>query len=210
MIVEKIKKIVMEKSREKKLDHFYSMCASDATVLDVGVSCYEYNDSINMFHRRFRLKPSQYTGLGTQPMDELNSKYPDKKFIQYDGKRFPFEDNQFDWAFSNAVIEHVGDRDSQLLFVKEMMRVSKNVYFTTPNKYFPVDSHTNVFFRHWFDSHFYKWCEANSPYWTRETLLLFSKSALNGLMSKATSSQYELQTNRVLGIPMTFTVVCRD
>lgn len=204
-----LKKVVMEKSRTKKLDHFYSLCSEESTVLDVGVSSNEYSESVNIFHRRFRLNPSQYTGLGTQPMDGLTEKYPDKKFVRYDGGKFPFDDNQFDWVFSNAVIEHVGDRSQQLEFLEEMIRVSKNVYFTTPNKFFPVDAHTNVVFRHWFDDHFYSWCSKNNPHWTRENILLLSKSDLTDLLRKARVSDFQFQANRLLGMAMTFTVVCR-
>lgn len=205
-----IKKQIMEKSRTKKLDHFYSLCDESSTVLDVGVSSNEYNDTINIFHRRFRLNPSQYTGLGTQPMNELQEKYADKKFVQYEGGIFPFADNQFDWVFSNAVIEHVGTREQQLEFLQEMHRVGKRVYFTTPNKFFPVDAHTNVFFRHWFDNHFYNWCKKNNPHWTRENILLLSKKNILSLLAKANISNYELQSNRILGMPMTYTVVCKD
>lgn len=210
MNISTLKKSVMEKSRTKKLDHFYSLCTENSTVLDVGVSSNEYNESVNIFHRRFRLNPSQYTGLGTQSMDELNRKYSGKKFIHYEGGVFPFEDNQFDWVFSNAVIEHVGDKSKQLQFVEEMLRVAQNVYFTTPNKYFPVDAHTNVLFRHWFDKHFYSWCEKNNPHWTRENLLLLSKSDLLNLLGEANTPNYLFRSNRVLGMPMTFTVVVNN
>jgi len=43
------------------------------------------------------------------------------------------------------VIEHVGDEDAQLLFLNEMMRVAKNVFFTTPNKYLPVESEIDLY-----------------------------------------------------------------
>lgn len=208
MLLLNLKKSVMEKSRKNKLDHFYSLCTTDSLVLDVGVSSNEHSESVNIFHRRFRLSPELYTGLGTESMSEISRKYPDKKFVQYEGGIFPFEDNQFDWVFSNAVIEHVGDRSQQLEFLKEMMRVSRNVYFTTPNKYFPVDAHTNVFFRHWFDDHFYKWCENNNPYWNRSNILLLSKSSLLDLIQEANIYDFKLETNRLLGVAMTYTVIC--
>jgi ubiquinone/menaquinone biosynthesis C-methylase UbiE len=50
--------------------------------------------------------------------------FPGKRFVQYAGGRFPFSNKTFDWVFSNAVIEHVGDENAQLLFLNEMMRVA--------------------------------------------------------------------------------------
>jgi SAM-dependent methyltransferase len=55
----------------------------------------------------------------------------------------PFRDGAFDWVFSNAVIEHVGDWKKQMQFANEIRRVAKKGYFVaTPNKWFPIDPHT--------------------------------------------------------------------
>lgn len=207
-VFQKIKRSVMQKSRSKKLDHFYSLCDTQSLVLDVGVSNNEHNDSVNLFLRNFRLSSSQYTGLAVQPMDDIRKKYSDKKFIEYPGGVFPFAENEFDWVFSNAVIEHVGNREDQIVFVNEMLRVGKNVFFTTPNKWFPIESHTNVFFRHWFNESFYNWCKLNQPYWTADNLLLLGRNELNDILEGSNAERYQIQSNRTLGWPMTFTVVC--
>ena len=76
-------------------------------------------------------------------------------FVKYPGSLFPFPEKSFDRVFSHAVIEHVGDDKAQVLFINEMMRVSDNVFFTTPNKYFPGESHTDTLFVHWNNRIFY-------------------------------------------------------
>ncbi len=58
-------------------------------------------------------------------------------------------DGEFDIVFSNAVIEHVGDRERQRLFVAEALRVGRRVFITTPNRGFPVELHTRLPFVHW-------------------------------------------------------------
>jgi len=93
---------------------------------------------LNYFLKTFRYGSEHYTGLGIQDLSNMGNLYPGKTFVAYPGGRFPFEDNEFDWVFSNAVIEHVGDDADQVMFVNEMLRVARNVFFTTPNKYFPV------------------------------------------------------------------------
>ena len=206
--VTKIKEFVSGKSRIKKLDHFYSLCSPQSSILDVGVSNNEYNTSINLFLNNFRLCDHQYTGLAIQQMAGIKKKHPNKKFIEYTGGVFPFRNKKFDWVHSNAVIEHVGSQKDQLLFINEMLRVGKNVFFTTPNKWFPVESHTNTFFRHWFNEYFYGWCKRNEPFWSMDNLLLLGLSDIRSLMEQSCAKHYEINSNRFLGWPMTFTIVC--
>jgi len=197
----------MQWSRNKKLDHFYSLRSAGQTVLDVGVSANDWTGQVNMFLKQFRDEPALYTGLAVDDIGEIARDNPDKSFCRYDGSVFPFADAAFDWTFSNAVIEHVGGRQSQVLFIQEMCRVSRNVFFTTPNKYFPVESHTNTLFRHWSSPHFYRWCKKHRPHWTEDNLFLMSRGYLEGLLDEAGVVDYRISANRVLGWPMTFTVV---
>jgi len=69
-------------------------------------------------------------------------------WIQADGKNLPFPDKFFDLVFSNAVIEHVGDENDQRKFINEQLRVGKNWVITTPNRLFPIESHTQKIFIH--------------------------------------------------------------
>jgi len=203
------KKYVMQLSRGRKLDHFYSLCHG-GNVLDVGVSGRARIAGENVFLETFRFPDENYTGLGVEDLAELHKRHPRKRLVTYAGDRFPFEEKSFDWVFSNAVIEHVGDDAAQLRFVNETMRVAWNVFFTTPNKYFPVESHTNALLLHWLPGDtFYRWCTKHRPYWTRSNLYLFGRSRLDRLMRASAAKEYQLFSNRFLGWPMTFTVVCR-
>jgi SAM-dependent methyltransferase len=204
-----IKKYVMQSSRTNKLEHFYSLCER-GNILDVGVSGKARVAGENVFLETFRFPGEYYTGLGVEDLSELQKEYPDKRLMTYPGDYFPFPDKSFDWVFSNAVIEHVGDDTAQLRFVNEMLRVGKHVFFTTPNKYFPVESHTNALFLHWLPGDiFYRWCQKYDNYWTQKNLYLFSYSRLNDLMKESNARHFAIQSNRLLGWPMTFTVVCR-
>jgi hypothetical protein len=53
-------------------------------------------------------------------------------------------------VLSNAVIEHVGDIADQRRFVAEHRRVARAGVMTTPNRWFPVESHTGSVLLHWF------------------------------------------------------------
>jgi hypothetical protein len=52
-----------------------------------------------------------------------------------------FSDQEFDIAFSNSVIEHVGDFARQSQMADELKRVGKRIFLQTPNRYFPVEPH---------------------------------------------------------------------
>lgn len=52
-----------------------------------------------------------------------------------------FQDQEFDIAFSNSVIEHVGTYQQQSLMAEEVRRVGKRYFVQTPNRYFPIDPH---------------------------------------------------------------------
>lgn len=69
-------------------------------------------------------------------------------WIQADGKELPFADKEFDFVFSNAVIEHVDGEEAQRQFLLEHSRVGKYWIATIPNRQFPIESHTGRLFNH--------------------------------------------------------------
>lgn len=203
----KAKLWVMERSRNAKLRQFYDLY-SGGRVLDVGVSGNNWSAMENVFLKNFRGRPSDYTALGIEDLSGLASQYPDRRFVRYPGGRFPFADGEFEWVYSNAVIEHVGDRAAQVAFLNEMLRVAKNVFFTTPNKWFPLESHTNVVMLHYFPDLFYRWCEKRDLYWTPETLNLLGAGGLRQVLARSTARKSQVIHNRLAGATMTFSVVC--
>lgn len=197
----------MNKSRKEKLAQFYARYGG-GKVLDVGVSGTDWTNMENVFMKSFRGKPSDYTALGIEDLSSLVNRYPDRRFVRYPGGRFPFDDGEFEWAYSNAVIEHVGDRAAQVAFLNEMLRVAKNVFFTTPNKWFPLESHTNVPLLHYFPGAFYRWCAKRRLYWTPETLNLLGGADLADVITRSVACETRVMRNRIAGMTMTFSVVC--
>ena len=66
-----------------------------------------------------------------------------------DGRAMPFRDRAFDIVFSNSVIEHLGDAESQRRFAAEVARVGRGYWVQTPNRWFPVEPHLLTPFLHW-------------------------------------------------------------
>jgi SAM-dependent methyltransferase len=96
-----------------------------------------------------------------------------------DGRALPFFDDAFDLVVSNAVLEHVGAEPDQRRFIQEHHRVGSAFVLTTPNRWFPVESHRRVLFRHWSA----RWRGRQQDQFSR----LLSRRELRALLPAATS-----------------------
>jgi len=125
---------------------------SDTTVIDVGVSnCGPTGGAYgteNFFEALYPW-PGKITAVAPTSLDSFKREFPRVRAIRADGRSLPFEANEFDIGFCNAVVEHFPDQASQHALVAEICRVSRRVFLTTPNKWFPIDPHTLLPFAHW-------------------------------------------------------------
>ncbi|MBX9722037.1 MAG: class I SAM-dependent methyltransferase [Candidatus Obscuribacterales bacterium] len=119
----------------------------NSKVLDVGVTCDRRADS-NFFEKMYP-HSERITAVGIEDARFLEADFPGLKYVQADALNLPFADKEFDIAVSWAVIEHVGSRSRQEQFMKELMRVSKRCFVTTPNRWYPIEFHTVTAFLHW-------------------------------------------------------------
>ena len=84
-------------------------------------------------------------------------------WVAGDGRCLPFADRSFDIVFSNSVIEHVGDQESQRRFAAEIARVGRAYWVQTPNRWFPIEQHLLTPFIHWLPK---RWQRAIVPRFT--------------------------------------------
>jgi SAM-dependent methyltransferase len=121
----------------------------ETTVLDVGVTSDEMHKESNYFEQMYPY-PHNITCVGTEDGSHLSQRHPGLKYVQVvSGEPLPFREGQFDVAFSNAVLEHVGTRSQQANFIRELCRVSGSFFLTTPNRWFPLEHHTGLPFLHY-------------------------------------------------------------
>jgi hypothetical protein len=124
-----------------------------STILDIGVSDV-LGEGANFFEQMYPHQ-SRITAVGLGAAPEFRAEFPDITYRQiHPGASLPFEDNAFDVAISNAVLEHVGDEANQRAFVAEAVRVAKTVFITVPHRFFPVEHHTGLPLAHWSDRSF--------------------------------------------------------
>lgn len=110
------------------------------------------------------------------------------RFVLADGCMMPFPSHSFDWVFSNAVIEHVGDRKKQESFAGEIRRVARKGYFvTTPNRYFPLEPHSFIPFYQFLSPRLQRRIVRFSPGYLREyeEIHLLSSGVLKRLFPEA-------------------------
>ncbi len=107
-------------------------------VLDVGVADADPEGwpAANVLEERYPW-PERITALGEHAGALFRERYPAIRYVQGDGLALPFADGAFDVAYSNAVVEHVGDAAAQRRFAAELLRVGRVVVITTPNRRCP-------------------------------------------------------------------------
>ena len=146
----------------------------------------------------------------------------DERTVSYrlvlgDGRRLPFAENSFDLAFSNSVIEHVGELEDMQEFANECDRVGQRLYIQTPNHWFPIEPHIICLFIHWLPRSLYRkvsflsvhyllfaWRSAslkNIFYNEFDSIRLLRRSQLANLFPNC-----KISTEKVLGLTKSFIV----
>jgi hypothetical protein len=74
---------------------------------------------------------------------------PNVSWIIADARRIPMANNEFDIVFSNSVIEHLGDLESQRAMALEVRRAGRSHWVQTPDPRFPIEPHYLTPIVHW-------------------------------------------------------------
>lgn len=210
--VETIANAVSKHSRSQKWTQFLALMTPgpDDRLIDVGVNTVEYSEADNYLERHYP-HPERITAVGVETdFSEFKQRYPKVTTVTSDGTRLPFEDDSFDIACSNAVIEHVGSRAQQIAFLRELYRVGKRGYLTTPNRLFPIEVHTRIPLLHLLLSKkgFDRVVTMLGKGWAAgDYMRLLSAGDLRSIAAEAGVDRYELIPNRFFGLPMTFTLI---
>jgi Methyltransferase domain len=146
--------VLSSRSRQLKLDLFWSlmMPAPGASVLNLGASAPHLGGALLGAENSLLEQPEQdprwrslrVVGCNVlfDDMCQYHREHRAKGFhaLVADGCCLPFADKSFDIVFSNAVIEHLASEDQKRM-AKEIDRVGRSWFVTTPNFWYPIEMH---------------------------------------------------------------------
>jgi ubiquinone/menaquinone biosynthesis C-methylase UbiE len=137
--------------------------------------------------------------------NQTRNKFPHVNFIYGNGLNLSIESSSFDLVFSNAVLEHVGGVKNISKFIHESVRVAcKDVILITPNRWFPLETHTKLFFIHWLPQRYFRklLTKIGMGFFAQEeNLNLLSVKILEKLVAELNLEKYEFKYIKFLGIP---------
>ncbi len=142
-------------------------------IFDAGVTSDETLKDSNLFERLYPY-PKNLTAATIENVSPIKKLYPKIKVVKIiPGKKLPFKNKQFDIVTSWATLEHVGGKEDQRFFIKELLRVGRKIFLTTPYKYCFYEPHSEIFFLHWLpDKYFRRILQClGKTFWAKETNL---------------------------------------
>jgi ubiquinone/menaquinone biosynthesis C-methylase UbiE len=152
--------LLSEASRRRKLQLFTETMnpSPQMSILDVGAEVDPQGRTMLQFIDSYPWK-DRITAVNLSPehVETIRKCYPGVQAVVADALALPWPDKHFDVAYSNAVIEHVGDLSRQVKMAAEIMRVSKRWFVTTPNRWYPFEFHLRLPLVTWLPRHGYRW-----------------------------------------------------
>lgn len=198
-------------NRSRKLQRFMDLMkpAPTTSILDVGFADHEYSPVHNYLEKYYPY-PEQITALGIDEPLEFSRRYPQVRAVRYPGRVFPFDDGQFDICWSNAVLEHVGDHQAQIDFLREIRRTCRHAFITTPNRFFPVEVHTKLPFIHWLPKPLFDRClHLTGNAWAAgDYMRLLSQADIRKLLRDTGIRNCQILRNRVWGFTLDYILIC--
>lgn len=148
-------------SRRRKLQLFNAIMAptEETRILDAGaqVATNPHDDLqlIDLYPWKHNISA---VNILSEHARKIAERYPEVDSRVGDARCLPWPDKHFDIVYSNAVIEHVGTFDDQRRMASEVMRVGKQWFVTTPNRWYPFEFHLRLPFVTWLPGNAYLWC----------------------------------------------------
>lgn len=145
-------------SRERKFTLFHEAMRPEPTlrILDVGGEVEPGDRQKRQFLDRYPWKEALSSlNISPEHVRAIKERYPAINVRVGDARQIPWPDQYFDIVWSNAVIEHVGNFEDQQQMAREIMRVGKHWFVTTPNRWYPYEFHLRLPLVTWLPRHGY-------------------------------------------------------
>jgi trans-aconitate methyltransferase len=197
--------LIVYAHRSKMFNYLFTNSTNNfySSILDIG-STSDVSTSSNAFLNFFDA-PKIISVSDQEITKATRNKFPHVDFIYGDGLNLSIESSSFDLVFSNAVLEHVGGVKNVSKFIHEAVRVArKEVILITPNRWFPLETHTKLFFVHWLPQRFFRRLlkKIGMDFFAQEeNLNLLSVNMLKKLVAELNIAKYEFKYIKFLGMP---------
>ena len=193
-------------NRKRKLAHILNQIQKHDSILDIGVMPIQEKSTngTNYINEYFREMNRKIDALGLENEDYsfFERYYSNCTLHTFDGMDFSILKKVYDVAISNAVIEHVGRRREQLQWLEGIRGICHKLVITTPNRFFPVEAHTNVIFKHLISKKF------KQRLLEEMQINLFSLKEFIDILEAAGYKILSVKKNRVLFLSLDFVIVC--
>jgi len=182
------------------------------TVLDLGVTSDQTYIHSNYFEAYYPFK-NRITAAGIDDASFLQTLYPGVRFVFANALHLPFPKEAFDLAHSSAVLEHVGSSENQVRMIVECLRVSRRgIFLTTPNRWFPIEFHTQLPLFHWMPTRLYRaiYRAMGYDFFADEANLnLMTQSGLHRATAGIAGWQFRVDSARLLGLKSNLILMAR-
>jgi len=208
--MKRLKHIISNNNRSKKFDIALKLIKDNDTIIDIGVDP-SINGITNYFEKWFKL-PNNLTCLGIHAdFAKFKQEFPNFKLIEFNGFDFPSFEKKFDFAFSNAVIEHVGDYNKQKKWLSEIRKICNTLMITTPNRWLPFETHSMTFFFHWLPDNIrnYIYRKIGKSSYANNYMWLLGEKDFKGLIKDAGFDIVSFHKNKFLFFTIDFVAVCK-
>lgn len=210
-MIHKLKYKISNKNRLRKYQLAVSLINNKDTIIDIGVDP-SLGGNTNYFEKFFNL-PNKLTCLGVQnDFANFENAFPDFELLLFDGTNFPSFKEKFDFAFSNAVIEHVGPYKKQRDWLYGISKITNKLFITTPNRWLPFETHSETFFFHWFPDQIrnYIYCKIGKEHFTKDYMWLLGKKDFKKVLKDAGFEIISFHKNKFLFFTIDFVAICKS
>lgn len=210
-IIERLKWRVSVWNRMRKLEFFCEKMSERDRIIDIGVM--PFNDrngaGTNYLEEYFLAKGypidalAKCAGGEEREFDSFKEHYWNCRLFFFDGIDFPVPEKPYDIALSNAVIEHVGTREAQRKWLEGLRPICRKLIITTPNRYCPIEAHTNTFLWHIVSRRFRNWLSAE------HNVNLLSLKEFKEILESSGFRIVEIKMNKLLFCTIDFVIICQ-
>lgn len=142
---------------------------------------------------------------------KFRQELPNIELIEFDGEHYLVFEKKFDFAFCNAVIEHIGEYTRQLKWMSEIKKITKLLFITTPNRWLPFETHSMTFFFHWFPSGIrnYIYRKIGKGHFANNYMWLLGERDFKRIIEEAGFEIVSFHKNKFICLTIDFVAICK-